>query len=99
VGLLQAVDQAAIRQAVEPRAGVDARDPETAQVAAAVAAVAVGIPQRMQHRLVGALEQAVVSTALALAVLEHFFVTQMGAGSALYTSHSVTPANYLRPIQ
>src|SRR5205085_7134468 len=51
IGLVQAVDQPAVGEAVEPGAGVDAGNPQAAQVAPAVAAVAVGVPQAVEHRL------------------------------------------------
>src|SRR5262245_15885488 len=51
-GLVQAVDEAAVRRAVEPGRRVDARNPQLAEVALALAPVPVGIVEREQHGLV-----------------------------------------------
>src|SRR3990172_7210960 len=58
-GGLQAVDQATVAGAVEPGGGVDTGDPQPAQVTLADSAVAVGIPQALEHRLVRPPEQSV----------------------------------------
>jgi hypothetical protein len=52
-GLVQAVDQAAIGQAVLAGGGVDALDPERAEIALADLAVAIGVLQRLLDRLLG----------------------------------------------
>src|SRR3954467_14798926 len=54
-GAGQTADEAAVGDVVLPAAGVDARDPELAEVALANAAVAIGVLPRAHHRLVGGL--------------------------------------------
>src|SRR4051812_10111189 len=54
-GLLQAMHELAVRHALLARRGVDADDPETAEVTLLVAAVAVRVPIRLEQRLLRAL--------------------------------------------
>src|SRR5215204_2709411 len=54
-GLLQAVHELAVRHALLARRGVDANDPETAEVALLVPAVAVRVRVRLEQSLLGAL--------------------------------------------
>src|SRR5438874_8660032 len=56
VRLLQASDEARVRDAVQPRRRVDPRDPERAEVAAAHAAA----PGRLHHRALDGLDRALV---------------------------------------
>src|SRR5690606_36251687 len=53
LGPLEAVDEAAVGQALLPRGGVDPGDPQAPEVALALAAVPVLVPQRVHHGLVG----------------------------------------------
>ena len=55
LGELQPVHELVVRQAVLARAGVDADDPQTAELALAHAAVAVGVLPAALHLLFGAL--------------------------------------------
>src|SRR4029450_9364898 len=54
-GLLQTVHELAVRHALLARRGVDANEPETAEVPLLVAAVAVRVRIRLEQRLLGAL--------------------------------------------
>ena len=69
-GLLQAVHELAVGHALVPRRGVDAGDPEPAEVALAVAAVAVGVGVGLEQRLLGALVARLGLPAVALRPLE-----------------------------
>src|SRR4051794_5216414 len=53
-GQLQAVDERRVRHALGTRGGVDAGDPEAAEVTLAVAAIAVRVRVRLHHRFLGA---------------------------------------------
>ena len=56
-GGLQAVDQLTVGQAVQARGGVDAHDPQAAEVALLAAAAGVGVVQRLVDGLLGGLIQ------------------------------------------
>ena len=73
--------------------GVDARNPQPAQIAAAVAAVAVGIPQSVEHAFMRAPIEQVVGAAPAFGFFEQLLVTQMRVVTTLNTSHAYSPAN------
>ena len=64
-GLAEAVDELAVGEAVRPHRGVDARDPEAAELALAVVAVAGRVLHRVEERLVGATEQTVTLSLVA----------------------------------
>src|SRR3954447_5920258 len=55
LGEAQAVHELAVGEALTARGGVDAGDPEAAEVALAVAAVAIRVAVRLEQRLLGAL--------------------------------------------
>ena len=69
-GQLEAVHELRVAHAVLARGGVDARDPQAAEVALAVAPVAVGVGVGLQQRLLGALVVRVRLAAEALRQLE-----------------------------
>src|SRR5262245_5113253 len=52
-GQPQALDETVVRHAVGAGGRVDARDPQLAEVALAVTAVAVGVLHRVEHLLLG----------------------------------------------
>ena len=85
-GFLQRGHQPAVGGAVQAGRGVDAGDPQLAQVALADAAIAGGVPQALQHGFVGALEQQVLRAALALRDLQNFLVTKMPVWATFYTA-------------
>lgn len=75
VGFLHHGDQTAIGCSVLSRRGVDAGNPQPPQIAFAQATIARGIPQALQHGLVGALEEQVLGTTLPFGELQYFLVT------------------------
>src|SRR6185369_16027826 len=83
VRLLQAVDQARVRDAVHPRGRVDAGDPERAEVAAAHAPA----PGRLHHRALDGLDRplvgAVAPAAEALGELQDAISTPTSLESTL----------------
>src|SRR5690606_37855261 len=75
LGHLETVHEATVGQPVHPRGRVDARDPQTAEVALLVAAIAIGVPVRLHHGLVGAAEQLGACSPLTLGHAENLLVT------------------------
>src|SRR5436190_21018849 len=70
LGEAKAVHELAVRQSLAPRRGVDAGDPEAAEVALLVAAVAVGVAVGLEQRLLRALVRGVLLAAVALGALQ-----------------------------
>src|SRR3954469_17966348 len=68
---LQAVHELAVRQALLARGGVDALDPQAAELALAVLAVAVRVGARLEQLLLGALVARVLLAAVALGPLKN----------------------------
>ena len=91
VGLAKRRHKPAVRHAVDARAGVDAHNPQAAQVTAAIAAVAVGVPQRVHHRFVGAPPHLVARTEMPLGALEHLLVMLAAIGPGLNSGHAGSP--------
>jgi hypothetical protein len=60
------VHKAAVAQTVLASGGVDARNPQPAQVTATIAPVTISIPERFHHRFVGTPEQTVSGSVLPL---------------------------------
>src|SRR3954469_10284746 len=92
---LQAVDERRVRHALGARGGVDARDPEAAEVALAVAAVAVRVGVRLHDRFLGALVGGVRLAAEALCALEHLAALLAGVHGALDAGHRPLPPSSL----
>src|SRR4051794_8789736 len=94
-GELEAVHELAVAHAVLARGGVDARDPEAAEVALAVAAVAVRVGVRLHDRFLGALVVAVRLAAEALGALERRAALLAGVDGALDAGHRPLPPRSL----
>src|SRR5262245_39871573 len=60
IGFLERRDQLAVGGAVQTGGGIDAGNPQLTQIALAHAAITGGVPQALQHGLIGPLEQAVL---------------------------------------
>src|ERR1700674_1475100 len=73
---LQSRDELAVRHARFAGSGIDARDPERAKLALAVAAVAVGVLPRAHHRLLGDLEYVLAPAAVTLGLVEDLLVAR-----------------------
>src|SRR4051794_39185105 len=94
-GELQPVHELAVVQAVLARGGVDARDPQPAEVALAVAAVAVRVRVRLHDRFLGALVVAVRLAAEALRALERRAALLLRVDGPLDARHLPTPSSFL----
>ena len=70
LGLLQAVDELAVAQAALADGGVDADDPQLAELALADAAIAKGVDAGANQRFLGGAEQAAAAAAIAFDLLE-----------------------------
>src|SRR5271154_2367036 len=88
----QAVHELRVAHAVDARSGVDAGDPQPAEVALAVAPVAVGVRVGLQQRLLGALVVGVRLAAEALGLLEYGAALLARADGALDARHLPTPS-------
>src|SRR5206468_4262461 len=86
-GQLEAMHEGAVAHAVLARGGVDASDPEAAEVALAVAAVAVRVGVRLHHRFLGALVVRVRLAAVALGQVERLAALLLGVDGALDAGH------------
>src|SRR3979409_2479245 len=71
LGQLQAVHQLAVAHALLAGGGVDALDPQAAELALAVLAVAVGVGARLEQLLLRPLVARVLLAAVALGALQH----------------------------
>ena len=83
----QPFDQARVRDAVEPRGGVDARNPEAAEIALAISAVPVRVHERAHHRFVRALVQSIIGRAVTLHLREDSFVPPVRGNASLDSCH------------
>src|SRR3954452_18930416 len=92
---LQAVDERRVRHALGARGGVDARDPEAAEVPLAVAAVAVRVGVRLHDRFLGALVGGVRLAAEALRPLQDLAALLAGVHGALDAGHRPLPPSSL----
>src|SRR5690349_22395450 len=79
---LQAVDERRVRHALGTRGGVDAGDPEAAEVTLAVAAIAVRVRVRLHHRFLGALVRRVRLAAEALRARQNLAALLAGVDGA-----------------
>src|SRR4051812_10099734 len=87
LGQLEAVDELAVRKAVEAGRRVDARDPQAAEVALAVAAVAVRVGVGLGQGLLGALVVGVRLAAEALRQVEGLAALLLRVDGALDAGH------------
>src|SRR4051794_37735063 len=71
LGELQTVHELAVGEALLARRGVDALDPQAAELALAVLAVAVGVRARLEELLLRALVARVLLAPVPLGPLEH----------------------------
>src|SRR5688500_1263426 len=89
-GLAQALDQPVVGQAVEPRRRVDAQDPQAAEVALALLAVAVGVGHGLVHGLLGHAVGVLLGAVVALGRLEDLLALLSLLVAALDTRHRRT---------
>src|SRR3954451_25067170 len=93
---LQAVDERAVGHALGARGGVDAGDPEAAEVTLAVATVAVRVRVRLEHRFLGAPVGGVRLPAEALRPLQDLAALLARVNRTLDARHRPFPFNSLR---
>src|SRR3984957_19402742 len=84
---LETLDEAVVGQPVRPRRGVDALDPEPAEVALAVLAVAVGVGHRVEDLLLGLAVEPGPLAAVALRTLEDYPALLLGVQRTLDACH------------
>ena len=89
-GLLQAVHEAAVVDAVHLAGGADAGDPQTAEIALLQLAAHIGIPQGLHHLLVGDLEVVLFVAPIALRQLNDLFSSLARHHRAFYSSHDLS---------
>src|SRR4051812_47318206 len=99
-GQLQAVDERAVAHAVLPRGGVDAGDPEAAEVALAVAPVAVRVSVRLHEGFLRPLVGGVGLPAEALGPLERLAALLARVDGALDARHRpLLPRSFLTRLR
>src|SRR6266850_5596446 len=70
--LVQPVDERAVAHPAQTRRGVDARDPQRAELALLLAPAAIGVLARLDDRLLGRAEYLAPGVEIALRLLENF---------------------------
>ena len=83
-GLVETVNQLAIGKTVEPSGSVDTGDPQTAEIALAVAAVPVGVDLSPIEGFLGGAEQATARPPIALGLFEDLFLALLGGDAGFY---------------
>src|SRR5690242_17648519 len=91
-GALHAVHELRISEALLAHPGIDALDPQRAEIALLGAPVAIGIAQPLLDLLDGDAEAALGPTAIALGELQDLLVTGMRRHAAFNVRHGVSPA-------
>src|SRR4051794_3392138 len=91
-GQLEPVHEGPVAHPVLPRGGVDAGDPQAAEVALAVAAIAIGVGVRLDQRFLGALVVRVRFAAVALRQRQDGAALLLGVQRALDASHGYEPS-------
>src|SRR5260221_6992585 len=84
---LQAGHEGAVGHAELAHGGVDARDPQRAESALPLAAVAVRVLPRLHHRLLGDAEHVLPAAAEPLRLLEDLLVARARCYSTFYSWH------------
>jgi hypothetical protein len=77
---------------VAPDAGVDADDPQLAELALALLAIAGGLGHRVQQRLAGGTDELGTGAAAAFRGIEQPLVALVSGDAALDTGHAVGPS-------
>src|SRR5690606_31007422 len=92
-GLVQAVDEAAVGQAMLARRSVDALDPQSAEIALPILAIAIGVLQRLLDSLLGNTDRIFAAAIETLGGLQNFLVLGMGGNAPLNTCHCMISLN------
>src|ERR1700722_20172295 len=86
-GLAQPVDQGAVGHPAQPRRGVDARDPQCAELTLLLATAAIGVLTGLDDRLLGGAEDLAPGIEVALRLLENFLVPPSRDDTAFNSCH------------
>src|ERR1700733_2076711 len=86
-GLVEAVHDATVGKAVEARGGIDARDPQCAELALVLPPVAVGVLARLDDRLLGRAVYLAAGVVVALRLAENLLVTPSGRHATFHSCH------------
>src|SRR6266513_1677314 len=86
-GLVQAVDDAAVGESVQARRGVDARDPQCAELTLVLPPVAVRVLACLDDGLLGRAIDLAPRVVVALRLAENFLVTTSGRHATLHSCH------------
>src|SRR6266853_6931813 len=89
--LAQSVDQRAIGHAAQTRRGVDAGDPQRAELTLLFAPAAIGVLARLDDRLLGGAEDFAPGIEIALCLLENFLVPPARDDTAFNSCHVLSP--------
>jgi hypothetical protein len=87
LSLVQAIDQAAVRQAVQTCGRIDTRDPQLTELTFALAAVTVRVLASLNNSLLGCLEQFGTRTIVALRFAEDFLMACFGGYATFNSCH------------
>jgi len=87
--LFQTVDEAIVGQAVLSRRRVDARDPQTPQIASSLSPVSIGIPLGLHPGFVSPAKQFMARRVIPFGLTDDLLMTITSSGSSL-DSHSTT---------
>src|SRR5579871_5937456 len=91
-GLAEAVDKSAVGEALLARRRVDALDPQRAEGALAVLAVAIGVLVRLLDRLLGDADRILAPAVIALGGFQDLLVLGMRGDAAFDASHDRSPS-------
>src|SRR5690606_38495258 len=97
-GALHAVDELRVGQAMLAHAGIDALNPQAAEAALAVAAVAIGVLQPLLDALDGDAEVVLGAAAIAGRHLHDLLVPGVSRDAALHTCHG-SPSSAVRQVE
>ena len=87
LGLVQAIDQAAVGQTVQAGRRVDTRDPELPELPLALAPIAIRVLAGLDNRLLGRLVKFAARAVIALRLGEDLLVTRLCGHTAFYSCH------------
>src|SRR5258706_10677092 len=90
-GLFQAMHEGGVVHAAGANGRIDAGNPQGAEHALLVAAIAVGVLPRLHHRFLGDTEYGTAAAAIALRQIQYFLVTRFGGYTTFNSWHVESP--------
>ena len=90
---VQAVDELAVGQFVHACCGIDTLNPQRAELALALATVAIGILTRLYYRLLGNSIDLAAGAIIALGLVQHLLVTLVRLNSTFNARHNSISCN------